>query len=79
MSRWCFKIGGIEWPVIRVSKEGGGLADYWCRSFSSFPFDWCVLLKFWFVLSSSNRFVAELVVCFVLVGVSFGELRAPVP
>ena len=51
-----------------------GLADYWCRSFSSFPFDWCVLLKFWFVLSSSNRFVAELVVCFVLVGVSFGEI-----
>ena len=51
-----------------------GLADYWCRSFSSFPFDWCVLLKFWFVLSSSNRFVAELVVCFVLGGVSFGEI-----
>ncbi len=50
-----------------------GLADYWCRSFSFLPFDWCVLLKFWFVLSSSNRFIAELVVCFVLGGVSFGE------
>ena len=31
------------------------------------------MLKFWFVLSSSNRFVAELAVCFVLVGVSFGS------
>ena len=31
------------------------------------------MVKFWFVLSSSNRLVSELVVCFVLVGVSVGE------